>query len=317
MNLIPVTLIFIILNTWGNRTVPSQDALEVIKLGTGTEFKFKGLTVDIDQSVAYLGSHDQGEIVSVSLTENRYEVLKTKYSGKLHAMGCYLKNDRLYVVMNEVGRKTSQIAVLLVVDVKSKQLVKSYESVGINGRNHFNHVVADNHGVVYISNTLKSAIHTVDTQNPQDSIRRLIEHPDLAWVHGIDLSPDGSKLFTTAYEGGIKFFDLRTGTFSDYRDLSLAGDDGLKYYDGFLYGVGQNMIRRYTLDSLQHRVTHVDTLLANHDYFNDPRCLYIEDGLLYCLANIEFEPVYFRKPDKTYRETALTDTYLLKFKLPR
>lgn len=294
------------------------DTAEVIKLLTGTRFKFKGLAIDTKNSYAYLGSYDKNEIVAVSLLNGTHEVLKTKYSSRLKGMGCYVKNDRLYAVMNEINENvtTGLIAVLLIFDIADRSFLRSYESTGINGRNHFNHVTVDGNGIAYISNTLKSSIYTVNTNDPADSLKKLVEHSDLSWVHGLDVSPDGARLFTTSYDGGIKFFNLKTGKFSDYRDISLAGDDGLKYYKGFLYGVGQNMIKRYTLNYSEDRIIKADTLVKDHEYFNDPRCLHIEDGVLHCLANIEFEPVIFRKNNKSHRSTALSDTYLLKFKLP-
>jgi len=295
------------------------DSIDVIKLGTGTNFKFKGLAIDVKNLTAYLGSYDKKEIVAVSLLNGAYEVIKTKYSGRLNGMGCYLKNNKLYAVMNEVevapDSKDNLIAALLVIDITTKKLIHSYESKGINGRNHFNHIVVDENGVAYISDTLKSSIYTVNTNNSKDTLKLLVEHKDLSWVHGIDLSADGNKLFTTSYGGGIKFFNLKTKTFSGYRDTILAGDDGLKYYKGFLYGVGQNMIKKYTLDHSENKVIKTDTLIRNHEYFNDPRSLHIENGVLYCLANIEFEPVNFRSINETHRNTALTDSYLIKFNL--
>lgn len=131
--------------------------------------------------------------------------------------------------------------------------------------------------------------------------------------HGIDLSPDGTILFTTSYDGGIKFLHLATLSFSDYRDTRTAGDDGLKYDNGYLYGVGKNCIKRYQLDGSLRRVVKADTVLTNHEFFNDPRCLHVANGYLYCLANIAFEPVEFN--GRRFRETALTDTYLIKMKL--
>jgi hypothetical protein len=134
-------------------------------------------------------------------------------------------------------------------------------------------------------------------------------------VHGIDLSPDGTKLFTTSYGGGIRVFDLKANAFLPYRDTTLAGDDGLKYYKGSLYGVGQNAIKKYTLDKTETHIIKTDVILKNHESFNDPRCLHIENDFLYCLSNIEFEPVIFRGQQKPSRNTALTDTYILKMKL--
>jgi hypothetical protein len=295
----------------------SESTIEVIKFGTGTSFKFKGLAIDTKNSAAYLGSWDKKEIVVVLMASKKHEVLKTKYSGKLNGMDCYLKNGIVYAVMNDVDDDPQHqpISVLILFDAVTQKVIRAYEAKGVDGRNHFNHVVVDDAGVAYISNTLKSNIFFVNTKDPKDTLKEFIHHSDLSWVHGIDISPDGTKLFTTAYYGGIKFLDLRTKTFSAFRDVTTAGDDGLKYYEGFLYGVGNNSIKRYTLDETQNKVVKIDTLLSNHAYFNDPRCLHVENGFLYCLANIEFEPVTFTRQNKPFSGAKLRDTYLIKLKL--
>jgi WD40 repeat protein len=219
--------------------------------------------------------------------------------------------------MNEVDDDLGHqpVSVLLMYDVDHSRVVRSYELKGAGGRHHFNHVVVDGKGIAYVSNTLKSAIYTVDTKDPKGSLNLLIEHEDLSWVHGIDLSPDDTKLFTTSYEGGIRILDLRTKKFFDYKQQTTAGDDGLKYYRGSLYGVGQNSIKKYSLDEAETKVIRIDTLLEDHAYFNDPRCLHIVDGVLYCLANIDFEPATFRDGKHPPRDRALTDSFLIRLNL--
>jgi hypothetical protein len=295
------------------------DSVQVIPLQTKTNFKFKGLAIDAKNSMAYLGSWDKKEIIAISLTNFNYEVLKTIYSGRLSGMDCYIKNGIVYALMNEIDDNVASqsISVLLMFDMASKKLIRSYEAKGTGGRNHFNHVVVDSHGIAYVSNTLKSNILTVNTSNPGDSFKILVQHEHLSWVHGIDLSADETKLFTTSYEGGIKIFNLHTKTFSVFHDTVTAGDDGLKYYKGCLYGVGQNSLKRYTLDQAQSQVIKIDTLLNNHAYFNDPRCLAIENGILYCLANIEFDPVRFTRSQKPFSGNELKDTYLLRLPLDK
>jgi hypothetical protein len=67
------------------------DSIEVIALKTGTAFRFKGLAIDPMTSTAYLGSWDKKQLVVASLDGSSHGVIKTKYSGKLNGMGCYLR----------------------------------------------------------------------------------------------------------------------------------------------------------------------------------------------------------------------------------
>lgn len=290
----------------------------VIALGTGTRFRFKGLAIDASARKAYLGSWDRKQIVAVDLADRSHRIIETKHGGKLNGMGTYLRDGRLHAVMNEVDDSPGARprSVLLVIDPAAppgRAVTAEYELRGKNGRHHFNHVVVDGRGIAYVSDTLKASIHTVDTRNPRDRLRLLVEHEDLTMVHGIDLSPDGARLFTTSYRSGIKFFDLKSREFSPYEDTATAGDDGLKYHDGSLYGVGGNTIRRYVLDRTETAVVRTEVVDRDHDQFNDPRCLHIEDGWLYVLANIELEPVTFR--DGRSRDRPLTDTFLVKYRL--
>ncbi|WP_108801926.1 hypothetical protein [Aquimarina sp. Aq107] len=264
-----------------------------------------------------MGSWDKKQIVKVSLKDKTHSTIPTKYSGKLNGMGTFLKKNLLYAVMNEVDDDPNikAISVLLVIDTNSDNVLQAYESTAKNGRNHFNHVVVDNNGVAYISNTLQSSIHTVDTKNPKDSLKIFFEHKDLSFVHGIDLNNNGEKLFTTAYDGGIRFLDIKTKQFYSFRDTTLNANDGLKYYKGDLYGVGKNAIKKYALNKEENKVIKVDTLLIDHPFFNDPRCLHIQNDFLFCLANIEFEPVIFPGGIRKKRKKALDDTYLIKLKL--
>jgi hypothetical protein len=290
--------------------------IEVIPLNTGQKFRFKGLSVDVGNENIYLGSWDKKELVVVSLKDKTHKVIPTNYSGRLNGMGVYLKHGKLYAVMNEVDDKpeAQPLSVLLVIDVSTGTVLHSYEAKAVNGRNHFNHVVVDNNGIAYISNTLKSNIFTVDTKDPADKLKKLVEHKDLSMVHGIDISPDGTRLFSTSYTAGIKFYDLKSKTFSSFTDTSTSENDGLKYYGGYLYGIGKNALKRYTLNEAGNAIVKTEVLLSDHEFFNDPRCLHIENGWVYCLANIEFQLVDVGRNTRIDKKP-FTDTYVLKLKI--
>ena len=289
----------------------------VIGLHTGIGFRFKGLAIDPDARTAYLGSWDRKQIVAVDLRDRTHRLIATKYSGRLNGMGVYLRHRVLYAVMNEVDDRPGAraLSVLLVIDATSHRVLRAYELRGAGGRHHFNHVVVDRRGIAYVSDTLQSSIYTVDTEKPADRLRLLIEHKDLALVHGLDLSPDGSVLFSTSYRAGIKFLDLGTLEFSSFGDPATAGDDGLRYHEGSLYGAGGNAIRRYVLSDAEDAVVRTEVFARDHERFNDPRCLHIQGGWLYVLANIELDPVTFRS-GRVGSKQRLTDSYVIKYRLP-
>jgi hypothetical protein len=269
--------------------------IEVLALGTGTKFRFKGLAIDGQRGRAFLGSWDRKQLVAVDLRSRVHRVIPTRYSGKLNGMGVRLRDDKLYAVMNEVNDAPGAraLSVLLVIDAVTLETIRSFELRGGRTRHHFNHVVVDERGIAYVSDTLQASIYTVDTTRADDQLRLLLHHPDLTMVHGLTLPAARATLIATSYHSGILFIDLDRKVLRPSRAPSTAGDDGLAYHAGAVYGIGGNALKRYTLNPAEDAVVRTDVLILDHPVFNDPRCLDISDGWLYGLANIELEPVTF------------------------
>ena len=292
--------------------------LEVIALRTGTAFEFKSLAIDAAQRRAYLGSWRDKAIVAVDLEGGGpARVIESRYNGKLNGMGVHLRGARLYAVMNETDDTpgATPLSVLIVIDVETERVIQSHELRATGGRHHFNHVVVDARGTAYISDTLKGRIYRVDTTDPHAKLELVIEHADLSWVHGIDLVDGESTLACTSYRGGIRFLSIADRAFLPYRDLATAGADGLEYHAGSLYGVGGNAITRYVLNATEDAIVRTEVVLRDHPLFNDPRALQVQGGWLYCLANLELEPVRFRRSGRMARDEPLTDSHLVKYRL--
>jgi hypothetical protein len=274
----------------GARAVGAPEPpVEVVRLGTGTRYRFKGLALDPEARVAYLASWDRRRLVAADLRRGTHRVIPTPYDGRLNALGVCLRGELLYAVMNEVDDAPAAraLSVLLVIDTRDFRVLRVFERRAAGGRHHFNHVAVDAQGVAYVSDTLQAAIWTVDATRSDARLSLLVSHPDLTRVHGLDLSADTRRLFATSYGAGIKFFDLTTGRLLPFADRATAGDDGLKYHRGALYAAGRNAIRRFVLNGAQDAVVRTEVLLQDHGLFDDPRDLHVEDGRIHCLANIE------------------------------
>jgi hypothetical protein len=293
----------------------ASETIEVLPLGTGTQFRFKGLAIDGQRERALLGSWDQKQLVIVDLGTGVHRIVPTRYSGKLNGMGVHLRDDKLYFVMNEVNDRpgAGALSVLLVIDAVTLEMVRSYELRAAGARHHFNHVVVDDRGIAYVSDTLHASIYTVDTTRADDSLRVLVHHRDLTLVHGLALSATRATLIATSYESGIVFIDVDRKVLRPSRAPSTAGDDGLAYHAGVVYGIGRNALKRYTLNAAEDAVVATNVLIHDHPAFNDPRCLDIRDGWLYALANIELEPVTFAGGRS--RSAALDDSHLVRYRL--
>jgi hypothetical protein len=292
----------------------AAETIEVLPLGTGTQFRFKGLAIDGQRGRAFLGSWDQKQLVVVDLGTRVHRVVPTRYSGKLNGMGVHLRDDKVYFVMNEVDDRpgAKALSVLLVIDAVTLEMVRSYELRAAGARHHFNHVVVNDRGIAYVSDTLHGSIYTVDTTRADDSLRVLVHHRDLTMVHGLALSARAT-LIATSYRSGIVFIDVDRKVVRPSRAPATAGDDGLAYHAGVVYGIGGNALKRYTLDAAGDAVVGTNVLIHDHPVFNDPRCLDIRDGWLYTLANIELKPVSFAGGRS--RGADLDDSHLVRYRL--
>lgn len=287
-----------------------------IALGTGSGWRFKGMAIDSAGRFAVLASWDRKRLLRIDLVTGEQTPISTPYDGRLAGLGVTQVGDRVYAVMNAIDDDASAhaLSVLLVLDAGTLEVLQAHELRAAGPRHHFNHVAVDRRGRAYVTDTLHAAIHVVDTLDPRAPVTRLVHDPSLDWVHGIDLSPAGDRLFVTAYGGGIRIFDLERGAFTAYSDPSTAGDDGLRYHAGSLYAVGQNMIRRHVLDPSLSRVVRTEIVLAQHPAFNDPRDLQVVGDRIYCLANIELAPVAF--DDASPLRAPLTDSHVVVLPLP-
>lgn len=308
----------------GSSEVVAQDIAlqngraDVIGLGTGIKYKFKGMAITEDGRYGYFGSWNQKEIVKIDLKSKEIKVLDSPYNGKLNGMGTYIRNGRLYALMNEIDDHADAraISVLLVYNLQTDELINTYEAKGdSDGRHHFNHVVVDAMGTAYISNTLKQSICIVNTQIPNNKIDYFISDEELIMIHGLDLSDDESTLFCTSYKGGIKIIDISKKKLLAYSNPDDNRNDGLIFYNNFLFGVGGNTITRYELNSDKSRIVDTQIVLRDHAIFNDPRCLQMIKDDLYCLANIEIKPVRLRRTNNKARTEALTDSHLIKLRV--
>jgi hypothetical protein len=301
------------------RPFPAAGDVEVIPLHTGTTYRFKGLAVDDDGRRFFLGSWDRRQVVSVARQAPAPSVteLVHPFRGALNGMGVFLRDGRLYAVMNEVDDAPGgrPLSALVVFDAATGAALRTFTVRGDrSGRHHFNHVVVDRLGRAYVSDTLRGSLWSVDTRGPAGTPSPLLAHPALAMIHGITLDPGERRLYVTSYEEGLGVVDLASPAYRSLGRPDSRGNDGLAYHRGFLYGVGQNTLTRYELSADGGRVVGAEVLLEDHPYFNDPRCLDVVGDTLFVLANIEHAPVRFRSG--AGRRDALSDTYVLRLPLP-
>ena len=304
--LIILNIVLLFLNT-------SIVAQNLFNLGTTDSLHLTGIDIDLKNQIAYFGAPNNQEIVKYDLKTKKWNYIKTKYSNQLNPVGVHFKNDLLYVTMNQ-NTSENQISAFVVIDTKTNKLIRQYETKPTNKRNQFYHIAVDNKGIAYISNIHKSSIYTVNTLDESDSLKVFINDESLGWIHGIDISDDQSKLFITGYVGGIQIYDLNKKALLPLIDTVKSDNDQIKYHKGSLYALGGNFFKKYSLNSNETDVVKVDTLIANHSYFNDPRHFVIQNDIAHILTNNGFKPFDYRN-GRFSRKDTLTDSYILKYNL--
>lgn len=291
---------------------PIAAAPRVHALGTGVAYRFKGLAIDRASSRAYLASWDRRQLIAVDLEHGTHREIPTPYAGRLAALGVHARDGALYAVLNDIDVRAGAhaISALVVIDLATEKVTRAYEQRADGPRHHFNHVVVAADGTAYVSDTLHATIHAVDTRDATASFAPLVVDPRLGRVHGVSLSDATPRLFATSYDGGLSIYDLERRAFVGEPYAAAAGDDGLAYACGALYGIGLERLTRYALDSTESRVTDAQVVVLEHASFNDPRDVWVEDDRITCLANMELAPV---SPHRRGRPAI--DTHLLEIPL--
>ena len=290
--------------------------LEVIPLNTHRDYRFKGLAISRDGTAAYLGSWDRKEVLSIDLKTSAVERFSSPFSGRLNALGTLIHDDRLYALLNEVddAPNSAPLSALALFDIGTGTMLRAHTLSATPGksRHHFNHVVVGPDRMAYISDTLHGAIYRVDLREPNAAPYLWVVEEALALIHGLALEPSHSVLFVTSYEEGLGRIDLNTGTYASFKNPDSRRNDGIRYHRGAIYGVGGNAVSRYRLNAEMTAIVDTQALIVNHPSFNDPRCIDIVGEVFYVLANIEHDPVQFRRQADAHGESQM-DTSILRF----
>jgi hypothetical protein len=172
-------------------------------------------------------------------------------------------------------------------------------------------------GDVFVADPNAGRIYVL--RRGETALRVLTDAGPIGSAQGLTPSADGSVLFAADYVQGIVRVDPRTGAATLLpvpEDTAVTGIDGLVFHAGTLVGV-QNGIRphrvvRLRLDPAFTRVTAVETLVRNHPDFDEPTLATVVDGVLYYVANSQYDHV---REDGSLDTARLRPPVILKLKL--
>jgi hypothetical protein len=297
------------------RVTVANQQLNVLELNTEKELYPEGLAVDVFSKKVFLNSTNQNKVVSTDFDGKIVTDIKTKYYGTMRGTGLTFKNNLLYALGNnnyDTSRTANHISVLQIINSKSNTVVRSYEKISKN-RSLFNDITLGEDGIAYITNTSENTVYTINTLKDKSQFDVFFQSSEIEGANGITISPGKNKLFI-ATVNGIKLFDIKTKLLLAYSDTLTRGIDGLKYYNGKLYGLQNGQLTAYQLDDKEENIISIQILIKTHYTFDVPTSLCITDDVIYVLANSQFGKRY-RIENRLLNKAQLTNTYILTYKI--
>lgn len=249
----------------------------------------EGLAYDPQRNVFFLSSLNRRKIVEIGRDDVATDFVPADRYGLLPVLGIRLSPDDGTVWADSfTGSGHTE---LLHFDASGKLLGRfKPQGAGVHG---FNDLVVRKNGEVITTDSLANAVFRFDPATRAFTAIRL--HRPVFYPNGIALSADGNTLYV-ADDLGVVAVDLRDGASRDVDPgprSTLAGIDGLYWYNGSLIGVqngiGSPRIAEFRLSSDGLRVTRT-TVLENRTNFTAlPTTGAIRGSDFYFIANSQID----------------------------
>ena len=166
---------------------------------------------------------------------------------------------------------------------------------GVEGARLSDLAVAPN-GDVFVADPAAGRVYVL--RRGEGALRVLTDAGPIGSAQGLAFSPDGKVLFVADYTQGILRVDPASGAgqlLPVPEDSAVTGIDGVVFHQGALIaiqnGLRPHRVARLRLDPAFERITAVETLERNHPAFDEPTLATMVDGVLYYVANSQYERV--------------------------
>ncbi len=310
-----LSLIFLFL------TIACTPDTEVYQIGEDRELIPEGIAIYPEKSTLYISSIHKDKIVEYNLkTGHTQDLISTGQYGYKHGIGIEIKKNLLFALSSEtIDGKSSSM--LLVYDLDEDQFVKKFKLR--DTVSHFmNDLAISDQMEVYITDTERHMVYKLDY--PDGEIIPYLQDTQISYPNGIAISDLGDLLFVDSYSEGIRIVDLVNGQIvnTGYSNTDkLVPVDGLKYYEGHLYGIkngdrdkGKHSFMKFELVDNKRDIGRMTPLLTAHPKMDIPTTFCISDANAYILANSQLD-----KLNQVRNEISVADslnyTYVIKLKL--
>lgn len=245
----------------------------------------EGITYCSTRNSFFISSIFKNKIIEVSKTEIR-DFIKNGEDGFMGGVGLHIdeKREILWACSGNVMGDKFRTGIFAY-NLNTGKLIKKVIFPTDNVPTLFNDLAIDSSGQIYVTNTMDNSIWKWGLY--MDKPEKLPIKEELKNANGIILSPDEKYIFV-ATSKGIARITLEN---SYYQLLQTSdgyyskGLDGLGYYKGFIWGVHDEGVVKFTLSETMDSIINISVIEKNNKNFTSPTTLAIHKSKLYVLPN--------------------------------
>jgi sugar lactone lactonase YvrE len=270
------------------------------------EFVPEGIAHDPRTKTFYVGSTYLRKIVSVDARgvvrdftaeaqEGLRGVLGLRVDARRRLLWAVSSDAGLAMPIKGVPRDCLGCSDVFKYDLRTGRLLKKYSLPNKPARHFLNDLTINADGDAFISDTISGELYRI--ARARDELEVFAHLGKESFPNGIDVSPDGRKLFVGT-NGSITVVGVGDRKVSRLRlpEGVKPGIDGLYYHRGGLIGVepfDKGKVVRYILDGRAEAVTRVQILESDHPLMSQPTTGVLVGRDFYYIANSQLQ--VFRK----------------------
>jgi sugar lactone lactonase YvrE len=296
---------------------------------TDREFVPEGIAHDPRTKTFYVGSTYLRKIVSVDGQGRVRDFAASGQDGLRGVLGLRVDAARraLWAVSSDVGlsmpikgnpRDCLGCSEVFKYDLRTGRLIRKYSLSNKPAPHFLNDLTLNADGDAFITDTIAGAVYRIARGG--DELGLFASLGPQSYPNGIDLSPDGRKLFVGTHES-ITSVGVRDKSVARLRlpEGVKPGIDGLYFHRGALVTVepfDKEKIVRYILDGRAQAVARVETLEAGHPLMSQPTTGVLVGRDFYYIANSQLQ--VFRKlfnPEAATDLSKLSEYVVLRLRL--
>lgn len=260
----------------------------------------EGIAYDVEHQLFYLGSIHKRKIVVVKANGETADFCPSGFEGMTSVFGLTIDAKRKIlwactspIAEMEKSDSTLRSAVYMF-DLTTGKLLKKFKVSADEPDGTFGDLVIAPSGTVYISDSGKNRIFTVDEK--QNDLVPFLSSKVFWNIQGLTFSDKGEDLFVADYIKGIFKVSIKSRfpiPVPAPENFSLKGIDGIYYYHNSLVaiqnGVSPNRATRYYLSDNGNDIIKTEIIDRRHPAFGEPTLGVITGNSFYYIANSQWD----------------------------